>query len=213
MCYDSAIIDDLLFHDLLSGSIFGAIIMNLFVHGRLFELRLHRSLERNDLSVTKDQCGKIQRSLSAVPPEHLTGLQYVEIRQREGAGGSSNPLHCEDTSTGDQYFIVLDIDCFSKPWNNRPHGLLYTLLHEMGHVRDWRTRAFDWVRRNDRDGYSAIIARTHRGRTQHNQEKFADCYADIFTQTDGFSSTDPALVACRNSPAFSPVGRAAPGGV
>lgn len=149
----------------------------IFVHGSPVEIRAHRSLQRHNLELTKAQFGAMERTLSVLPSHHVTKLARIEIRQRAGAGGSANAM--PDGTTGPTHFVVLDIDTFLSPWNNTGNRLLYTLLHEMGHVVDWSFGAFRQIRQTDRAGYDIICERVHHGRTQNQQEKFADSYADI----------------------------------
>lgn len=146
----------------------------VFVSGNRIEVREHPSLARRGLTLTPDHLRRIQMTLGVIPEYHAKLPSRIEIRQRAGAGGSANAM-----PNSPRFFVVLDYDTFRSSWNTRQDGLLYTLLHEMGHVVDWTYGAFPNIRRNDPAGYDAICERVHRGRTQHDQEKFADAYADI----------------------------------
>lgn len=146
----------------------------IFVGGTRIEVREHRSLGWNRCTLTRDHLRRIETTLCAIPPYHASLPTRIEIRQRANAGGSANAM-----PDSPRFFVVLDFDCFISSWNTGPNGLIYTLLHEMGHVVDWTYRAFPKIHRNDPAGYEAICERTHRGRTQHDQEKFADAYADL----------------------------------
>ncbi len=173
-------------------------------HGYRIEVRIHRSMDRHGEELSDANLRKIEQTLRAIPYQHLAGLSRIEIRQRDRAGGSTNPdgpTHGGVPRSG-HYFVVLDIDAFDSSWNNTGNGLLYTLLHEMGHVVDWHTRSFEWIGRNDREGYRAIVARTHRGVTQHNQEKFADAYADYFFYRGTARGWTRSVQAVYDSPCF-----------
>jgi hypothetical protein len=177
-------------------------VFNVLVHGVRIEVRAHRSLQRNNLELTKIQLHRIETTLQVLPAHHLTPLARIEIRQRAGAGGSANAM--PEGAAGPTHFVVLDIDTFVSPWNNTDNGLLYTLLHEMGHVVDWSYRAFPYIRRHDRPGYDAICERVHHGRTQNQQEKFADTYADIhFPGASGAARWPSSLEVVRNCPIWN----------
>lgn len=172
---------------------------HVFVHGLPIEIRAHRSLQRNRLELTKEQFRRIALTLGVLPAHHVASVARIEIRQRAGAGGSANAM--PDGVTGPTHYVVLDIDCFASAWNNTENGLIYTLLHEMGHVVDWSNRAFPWIRRNDRAGYDIICQRVHHGRTQNQQEKFADSYADIhFPGASGARRWPQSLEVVRRCP-------------
>jgi hypothetical protein len=101
---------------------------------------------------------------------------------------------------------MLDIDSFDpkrRPINNYPGGLHYTLLHEMGHVVDWFTDSFEWIRRHNPAGYRLIIRRHHVGATMGHQEKFADTYADLFFYPQGNQLRDNCIRVILDSPAFT----------
>ncbi|MEP3346142.1 MAG: hypothetical protein ABJN34_00785 [Litoreibacter sp.] len=177
-------------------------MFSVFVHGVRIEVRAHRSLQRNNLELTKMQLHRIETTLQVLPAHHLSPLARIEVRQRAGAGGSANSM--PDGSIGPTHFVVLDIDTFVSPWNNTDNGLLYTLLHEMGHVVDWSHRAFTYIRQHDRAGYDAICRRIHHGRTQNQQEKFADSYADIhFPGASGAQRWPESLDVLRNCPIWT----------
>jgi hypothetical protein len=154
---------------------------------------------------------RLERTLSILPQQHLRGLQYIEIRDRvDYAGGGTNVARHSWPTTAPgrrQYWVMLDIDSFSperRAINNRPDGLHYTLLHEMGHVVDWSTGAFRWIRQHDRAGYRLIASRSHTGRlTTGEQEKFADTYADLFFYPQGNGLRDDCIRVILNSPAFT----------
>ena len=153
---------------------------------------------------------RLERTLSILPPQHLHGLQYIEIRDRQNyEGGSTNVA--SDTwpttpASRSNYWVMLDIDSFDprfRPINNYPNGLHYTLLHEMGHVVDWFTDSFRWIRQHDRTGHRLLTRRHHTGRTSGQQEKFADTYADLFFYPQGIQERDACVRVILNSPAFS----------
>ena len=174
-------------------------MFHVFVHGARVEVRAHRSLQRNNLELTKMQLHRIETTLAVLPHHHVSKVARIEIRQRAGAGGSANAM--PEGSTGPTHYVVLDIDTFVSPWNCTDNGLLYTLLHEMGHVVDWSFGAFPGIRRNDRPGYNIICERVHHGRTQNQQEKFADTYADIhFPGASGARRWPASLEVVRNCP-------------
>lgn len=164
--------------------------MIVSVHGRNLEVRIHNSMHAHRQTLSGENLNKIAVTLRRLPHQHLGALARVEIRQRARAGGSTNQIGGRNRRIPPEqssipreersYFIVLDIDSFESSWNNKPNGLLYTLLHEVGHVADWSTGAFEWIQNNDRPGYNAICNRVHNGKTENNQEKFADAYADLF---------------------------------
>lgn len=154
---------------------------------------------------------RLERTLSILPQQHLRGLQYIEIRDRSDyAGGSTNVASHPWPTNGPgqrQYWVMLDIDSFDprqRQINTRPGGLHYTLLHEMGHVVDWSTGAFEWIRRHDHAGYRLIASRSHSSRfTTGAQERFADTYADLFFYPQGNRLRDDRIRAILNSPAFT----------
>lgn len=140
-------------------------------------------MRRHRLELSSDNLHNIAHTLRCIPYQHLGSLDWIEIRQRPRAGGSTNQVGGSNTNiprSDRRYLVVLDIDCFVSPWNTRSNGLNYTLLYEMGHVVGWATGSFEWIRQDDRAGYQAIVSRSHNGVTSGNQEKFADAYADFF---------------------------------
>ncbi|PTX55994.1 hypothetical protein C8N43_0643 [Litoreibacter ponti] len=170
--------------------------MQLTAHGRVLPLRSHPSMERRGLSITRAQRLRLENTLCSLPAHHVSGLSYVELRQRAGSGGSTNAL--PGRTSGPGYSIVLDYDSFSRRINQTTLDLNYTLLHEMGHVVDWTNHAFSWMQLNDRPGYDAICARVHRhapGGTNNDQEKFADAYADFHFATARGRRTWPDSIA------------------
>ncbi|WP_103654342.1 hypothetical protein [Agarilytica rhodophyticola] len=180
--------------------------MYLQARARRIELRTGRFNIDNGMKAC------LERTLQAIPGAHLDCLQYIQIRDRNDyAGGSTNRARniWPTTRPGSRnYWIMLDIDSFDpvqRPINNRPNGLHYTLLHEIGHVVDWSTNNFRWIRRNDRVGYHLINARHHSSRfTNHSQEKFADTYADLFFYPRGRNQQrDRCIEVILNSPAFT----------
>lgn len=174
-------------------------------HGRSIEVRSHPSLRRNRLELSSDNLYQISRTLRRIPNRHLDQLNRIEIRQRPRAGGSTNQVGGSNDRiprSDRRYFVVLDIDCFASPWNTSSNGLNYTLLHEMGHVVDWATGSFVWIRQNDPEGYRAIVARSHSGVTTGNQEKFADAYADLFYYRGQARSETRSCQAVWDSPCF-----------
>lgn len=169
-------------------------------------------------TVNNDMITRLENTLRILPAQHLRTLQYIEIRDRqlddgaEYAGGSTNEARTTspDTPPGTRnYWIMLDIDSFDprhRAINNTDNGLHYTLLHEMGHVVDWSTRAFRWMRRHRRtSGYHRVMGRTHNSRlTNGGQEKFADAYADLFFYPRGLNGRrDLTVEAILRSPAFT----------
>ncbi len=169
-------------------------------------------LKAREFDINGEMKARLERTLQVLPSEHLRTLRYIEIRDRdEYAGGSTNRAShvCPTTLTGrHNYWIMLDIDSFDpleRRINNHPGGLHYTLLHEVGHVVDWATDAFSWIRRNNREGYNLITARNHTSRfTNHAQEKFADTYADLFFyERRENQQRDRCVEAILGSPAFT----------
>lgn len=174
-------------------------------HGRSIEVRSHPSMRRHRLELSSENLRQIAYTLRRVPARHLDPLTRIEIRQRPRAGGSTNMAGGTTRSTpraDRRYFVVLDIDCFDSPWNNRANGLNYTLLHEMGHVVDWATGSFTWIRQNDPEGYRAITARSHSGVTTGDQEKFADAYADLLYYRGEDRAETRSCQAVWDSPCF-----------
>lgn len=168
--------------------------MYLNVPGRRVEFRTGRfTIDRADRE-------RLERTLSILPEPHLRGLRYIEIRDRpDYAGGSTNVTP--------RYWVMLDIDSFDprqREINNRPGGLHYTLLHEMGHVVDSSYRAFQWIQRHDRAGYRLIASRSHSGRiTTGARERFANTYADLFFYPQGDRLRDDCIRVILDSPAFT----------
>lgn len=177
--------------------------MYLRVSGGEVELRVDR------FTIDPQQIRRLERTLSILPQQHLSGLRYIRIRDRANyAGGSTNVARDPGAVTpgNRQYWVMLDIDSFDprqRAINNRPDGLHYTLLHEMGHVVDWTTRAFRWIRQHDRSGYELLTRRHHAGVTTGQQEKFADTYADLFYYPQGNRLRDDCIRVILNSPAFT----------
>lgn len=178
--------------------------MFLHVPTGMVELRTQR------FTIDLQMKARLQRTLSILPPQHLNGLQYIEIRDiRNYEGGSTNVTsHSWPTTPSGRhdYWVMLDIDSFDpsrRLINNYPNGLHYTLLHEMGHVVDWFTDSFRWIRRHDPTGYQLIIQRHHTGATMGDPEKFADTYADLFFHPQGNQSRDNCIRVILNSPAFT----------
>lgn len=178
--------------------------MQLHVPTGMVELRTGR------FDVDHPMKARLERTLSILPPQHLHGLRYIEIRDRPNYEGGSTNIASDvwpTTPNGrSNYWVMLDIDSFDprlRPINNYPNGLHYTLLHEMGHVVDWFTGSFSWIRRNNRAGYQALVRRHHTGHTMGHQEKFADTYADLFFYPQGNRQRDECVRVILNSPAFS----------
>ena len=167
-------------------------------------------LRTRDFTIERAHQERLERTLSILPSQHLRGLQYIEIRDRPNyAGGSTNVCSQAWPTTPQgqsQYWVMLDFDSFDpqrRRINNQPGGLHYTLLHEMGHVVDWTTGSFTWIRQNDRQGYRLIASRPHSGITGGAQERFADTYADLFFYPPGDRVRDECIRVILNSPAFS----------
>ena len=168
-------------------------------------------LRNGNFTIDLPRKQRLERTLSILPQQHLRGLQYIEIRdRRDYAGGSTNVARYSWPTTEPgrrQYWVMLHIDSFEpgrRAINNRPGGLHYTLLHEMGHVVDWSTGAFRWIQQHDRAGYLLIRSRSHTGAiTTHEQEKFADTYADLFFYPQGDRLRDDCIRVILNSPAFT----------
>jgi hypothetical protein len=186
-----------------------------------------REIPTRGLTLTQDQQDRISRTLNRVPAAHLRSLQYLSFRDRdvrvrdaagaytgetrEYAGGSTSSLdrgwQAMDPAAR-RFMIMLDIDSFDpaqRAINARVGGLHYTLLHELGHLVDWSYSAFDWIRRNDPEGFAAIAQRDHSGITHGAQERFADVYADLIFYSEGQRPTNRAMQAVLASPAFSSV--------
>lgn len=179
--------------------------MFLRAHGGMIEFRPGR------FDINDEMKARLERTLEVLPEEHLRYMQYIGIRDRvDYAGGSTNRTDDVWPTTEPErhnYWIMLDIDSFDpqeREINCRPGGLHYTLLHEVGHIADWSTRSFDWIRRNDQEGYVLLSARSHASRFTNNpQEKFADTYADLFFYQRGNRQRDHRIEVILGSPAFT----------
>lgn len=162
-------------------------------------------MRRHRLELSSDNLHNIAHTLRRIPYQHLGSLEWIEIRQRPRAGGSTNQVGGSNSCiprSDRRYLVVLEIDCFVSPWNTRSNGLNYTLLYEMGHVVDWATGSFEWIRQDDRAGYQAIVSRSHNGVTSGNQEKFADAYADFFYYRGQERGESRTCQAVWDSPCF-----------
>lgn len=124
---------------------------------------------------------KIRNTLDCLPIAHLNlfgenghieGKNIIGAHGNEVRGGGNNP---------NIPFINLSYACFDSPFNSRGH-LLYTLLHEMGHVVDKSINptCMRVLSRNFTRGYIAMLSRYHGGGTQGHSEHYADIYADYF---------------------------------
>jgi hypothetical protein len=151
----------------------------------------------------------IRRTLALIPAEHIRAIHHIRTRDRANyEGGSTNPV----TGPGGGNWIMLDVDSFPKPLNNRaPDRLHYTLLHETGHVVGAAYNCLSYLRshrRSDesiRRGYAAMLAHPHSGRTSGAGEHFADTYADFFFHTERDMATDDRMTAMLATPAFTSV--------
>lgn len=177
--------------------------MNVEVNGLTLEIRA----AGRGIEVTRDHGDRIAGTLRLVPVRHAALIHHIGIRDRaDYEGGSTNRVSRRDPSAG--LWIMLDIDSFDprqRAINNRPPDLLhYTLLHELGHVVDAEYRGTRWVRRHERAGYRAMMAREHRGDiTTGPGEHFADTYADFFFWRESEMATDARMTALLASPAFA----------
>ncbi|RMG27966.1 MAG: hypothetical protein D6730_06145 [Bacteroidetes bacterium] len=123
--------------------------------------------------VSESQIRQLVITLRLLPVNHLRHIPLITVGNRPpaGGGGSAHP-----GMPGGPY-IRLNRNIFQSPWNRGTYN--YTLLHEVGHVIDWTYNSMSRMRRDDRAGYQALLAHTHRGRTQGPGEHFADAYADF----------------------------------
>lgn len=125
----------------------------------------------------------IETTLRLIPAGHLRVIAAGHIRLSHPndlphSGGGSDPAP----------WIRLSAVSLAAARVHSP-----TLLHEMGHVIDYHYGAMRALRGTHPHLYDVLNSTAHRGRTQFDGERFADCYMIYFlTQVAGVPHTHPA---------------------
>ncbi|MBW1787813.1 MAG: hypothetical protein JRK53_14510 [Deltaproteobacteria bacterium] len=129
---------------------------------------------------------------------HLQIVPPITVGDRppRGGGGSAH-----SGMPGGPY-IRLNRTCFQSEWNQ--HGYNYTLLHEMGHIVDWAFDCIRHMRREDLQGFRALIAHPHSGATQGWGEHYADGAADWYARKPMSEVRRNAILFSRGF--FGPIG-------
>jgi hypothetical protein len=137
---------------------------------REFRIPLHMADRRGEFRPTPRHIEVLIETLRAVPPMHMKLLHnggYIRASSRNcppAAGGGNDP---------DAPWIRLSAASFDQSYNRNANA---TLLHEFGHIVEFRYDAMDNLFADYPALYRTLLDTAHQGATQGPAEQFSDCY-------------------------------------